>query len=57
MLTKGFLLGLIEYYLKKNKEIKCVCYNKIEVKYSDHRPVYAIFEINMNKNKNKKSIK
>ena len=36
---------------KKNKEIKCLCYNKIEVKYSDHRPVYALFEINMNKKK------
>ena len=34
---------------KKTKEIKCICYDKMDVKYSDHRPVFAIFEINMNK--------
>ena len=36
---------------KNNKEIKCLCYDKIDVKYSDHRPVYALFEINMGNKK------
>ena len=30
---------------RKNKDIKCLYYDKINVKYSDHRPVYALFEI------------
>ena len=34
---------------KKNNNIKCLYYDVIDdIKYSDHRPVYAIFEINMN---------
>ena len=31
-----------------NKDIKCINYDKIELKFSDHKPVYALFEINMN---------
>ena len=30
---------------KNNKEIKCLYYDKINLIYSDHRPVYALFEI------------
>lgn len=36
---------------KKNRNIKCLCYNKIDVNYSDHKPVYALFEINLQDNK------
>ena len=36
---------------KDNKEIKCLSYDKIDVKYSDHRPVYALFEINIGNEK------
>ena len=30
---------------KKNKNINCLYYDKIDLRYSDHRPVYALFEI------------
>ena len=30
---------------KKNEDIKCLYYDKIGLKFSDHRPVYALFEI------------
>ena len=34
---------------KKNNNIKCLYYDTIDdIKYSDHRPVYALFEIDMN---------
>ena len=34
---------------KKNTNIKCLYYDTIDdIKYSDHRPVYALFEINLN---------
>lgn len=36
---------------KKNKDIKCLCYDKIDLKISDHRPVYALFELEKNKHK------
>ncbi len=32
---------------KDSKQIECLCYDKIDVRYSDHRPVYALFEINL----------
>ena len=31
---------------KKSENIKCIKYNRINIKLSDHRPVYGIFEIN-----------
>ena len=40
---------------KKSNDIKCLCYDKIDLKYSDHRPVYALFEIK-NLNSKRKSI-
>ena len=36
---------------KKNKDIQCLYYNRIDVRYSDHRPVYALFEVTINNNK------
>ena len=33
---------------KDTRDIKCLCYDKIDVRYSDHRPVYALFELNIN---------
>ena len=36
---------------KNNKDIKCLYYDKIDLKLSDHRPVYALFEIEMKKQK------
>ena len=33
---------------KKNKEIQCLFYDRIDVRYSDHRPVYALFEVKIN---------
>ena len=36
---------------KNNKDIKCLYYDKIDLKLSDHRPVYALFEIEMKKHK------
>ena len=34
----------------KIDEIKCLFYNKIELKYSDHKAVYALLEIDINNN-------
>jgi hypothetical protein len=39
---------------KDTKDIKCLCYDKIDVNYSDHKPVYALFELNMNQEIKKK---
>ena len=36
---------------KKNKDIRCLFYDKIDLNISDHRPVYALFEIEMENNK------
>ena len=33
---------------KKSDDIKCLFYDKIDLKYSDHKPVYALFEIDVN---------
>ena len=35
---------------KRNKDIRCLFYNKIDLNISDHRPVYALFEIEMENN-------
>ena len=32
---------------KKSKDIRCLFYNKIDLNISDHRPVFALFEIEM----------
>ena len=40
---------------KKSNDIKCLYYDKIDLNYSDHRPVYALFEIK-NLNSKRKSI-
>ena len=33
-----------------NEDINCLFYDKIELKYSDHKPVYALFQVNVNNN-------
>jgi nitrogen fixation-related uncharacterized protein len=38
---------------KNNKDIQCLFYDRIDVRYSDHRPVYALFEVKINDDKNK----
>lgn len=35
---------------KKNKEIKCLAYDKIYIKYSDHKPIFGIFEVEIKDN-------
>ena len=32
---------------KKSEKVKCLKYNKINIKISDHRPVYGLFEIDI----------
>ena len=39
---------------KDTKDIKCLCYDKIDVNYSDHKPVYALFELYMDNEIRKK---
>lgn len=36
-------------FYKKSKLIKQICYNRSEYNYSDHKPVYSIFEITVYK--------
>ena len=31
---------------KKSENIKCIKYSRINIKISDHRPVFGLFEIN-----------
>ena len=32
---------------KKSNNIKCIKYDRINIKISDHRPVFGLFEINV----------
>ena len=32
---------------KNNESVKCIKYDKINIKISDHRPVFGLFEINI----------
>ena len=43
---------------KKNKNIEQIKYNRLNVKYSDHKPVYSLFSIKLNEegNEEKKKI-
>ena len=46
-LTKRIPAWTDRILYKKSNNVKCIKYDKINIKISDHRPVYALFEINV----------
>jgi hypothetical protein len=46
-LTKRIPAWTDRILYKKSENIKCIKYDKINIKISDHRPVYGLFEINV----------
>ncbi|RWS08352.1 72 kDa inositol polyphosphate 5-phosphatase-like protein [Dinothrombium tinctorium] len=47
----------VMYRMKRSGDIKCIQYKAVpQLKSSDHRPVYALFEVNLNPGRNLKSL-